>query len=83
MCFTKTVFLKHLVYKMENIFYSVMKSIGSFCGDVISGSFNKTSRDKDYILYQIYMYKGKYVRIVIMMIFILHNIIRKCILTQQ
>ena len=53
----------------------------SFCGDVVSYSFNKTSRDEDNILYQIY--KSKYVRIIIMMILILYNIIRKCLLTLQ
>ena len=38
-------------------------------------SFNKTSRDKDIILKQIF--KSKYVRMIIMMIIILYNIIRK------
>ena len=32
-----------------------MQSDGnSFCGDVVSDSFNKTSRDEDNIFYQIY-----------------------------
>ena len=62
--------------------YSVMQSDGnSFCGDVVLNSFDKASRDKDNILDQVY--KSKYVRISIMMILILYNIIRKCILTQQ
>ena len=47
----------------------------------IWNSFNKASRDEDNILYQVY--KSKYVQIFIMMILILYNIIRKCILTQQ
>ena len=51
----------------------------SFCGDVVSDIFNETSRDEDNILDQIY--KGKYVRfIIIMTIFIL---IRKYILKLQ
>ena len=53
----------------------------SFCGDVVSDSFNKTSRDEDEILDQIY--ESKYIRIIIMMILILYTIIRKCILTLQ
>ena len=61
--------------------YSVMQlDVNSFCGDVVSGSFNKTSWDED-ILDQIN--KRKYVRIIIMMILILYNILRKCILTLQ
>ena len=40
-------------------------------------SFNKTFWDEDNILDQIY--ESKYVRIIIMMISILYNIIRKCI----
>ena len=53
--------------------YSVMQSDGnSFCGDVVSDSFNKASGDEDNILDQIY--KSKYVRIIIMMILILYNI---------
>ena len=51
----------------------------SFCGDVVSDSFNKTSRDEDNFIYQIY--KSKYVRIGNMMILIAYNITRKCILT--
>ena len=63
-------------------FYSVMQSDGNiFCGDVVLDSFNEASRDEDNILDQVY--KSKYVRIFIMMILILYNIIRKCILTQQ
>ena len=53
----------------------------SFCGDVVSDSFNKTSWDEDNILAQIY--DSKYFKIIIMMILILYNIIRKCILTLQ
>ena len=46
-----------------------MQSDGnSFCGVVVSDSFNKTSRHKDKILEQ--MYKSKYIRIIIMMILI-------------
>ena len=46
---------------------SVMQSDGnSFCGDVISDSFNKKFWDKKHILDQIY--KSKYVWIIIMMI---------------
>ena len=59
-----------------------MQSDGSsFCEDVVLDSFNMVSRDEDNILEQIY--KSKYVRILIMRIFMLYNIIRKCILTQQ
>ena len=62
--------------------YSVMQSDGnSFYGDVVSDSFNKTSWDEDNIADQIA--KGIYVRIFIMMILILYNIIRKCILVIQ
>ena len=50
-----------------------------FC--VILDSLNKAFRDEDNILYQ--MYKSKYVRIIIMMILILYDIMRKCLLTQQ
>ena len=53
----------------------------SFGGDVVSGSFNKTFRDEDNILDQIY--ENKYVRIILVMILILYKIIRKCILTQH
>ena len=49
-----------------------MQSDGnSICGDVVSDSFNKTPRDEENILDQIY--KSKYVRIIIMMIFILYT----------
>ena len=62
--------------------YSVMQSDGKgFGGDVVSDSFNKTSRDEDNILYNIY--KSKYVRITMMNILILYNIIQKWILTLQ
>ena len=55
-----------------------MQSDGnSFCGDVVSDSFIKASRDEDNILKQIY--EGKYARIIILVILILYNIIRKCI----
>ena len=57
--------------------YNVMHSDGNSCGDVVLDSFNKTYRDEDKILDQIY--KSKYVRICIMKILILYNIIRKCI----
>ena len=58
--------------------YSVMQSDGySFCRDVVLDSCNKTSWDENRIFDQIY--KIKYVRIIIMMILILHNILRKCI----
>ena len=64
------------------LLYSVMQSDGnSFCGDVVLDSFNKTYRDEDNILDQIY--KSKYVRIITMMILILYNIIRKSILRLQ
>ena len=53
----------------------------SFCGDVVSDSFNKKFRDDDNILDQ--LYKSKYVGMIIEMILILINIIRKCILTLQ
>ena len=53
----------------------------SFCGDGVSYIFNKTSQDEDNILYQIY--KSKYVRIIIMMILILYNFMRKYLLTLQ
>ena len=59
-----------------------MQSDGnSFGGDVVLNSFNKASWDEDNILDQVY--KSKYVRIFNMMIWILYNIIRKCILTQR
>ena len=63
-------------------FYSMMQSDGnSFGRDVVSESFNKTMRDEENILDQIY--KSQYVRINIMMILILYNIIRKFLLTLQ
>ena len=50
-----------------------MQSDGnSFCGDIVSYSFNKTFRDEDNNLY----YESKYVRIIIMVILILYNILR-------
>ena len=53
-----------------------MQSDGNcFCGDVVSDSLNKTSRDEDNILDQIY--KGKYVRIIIMMILIFITLYEK------
>ena len=59
-----------------------MQSDGnSSCWDVVSDSFNKTYRDEDNILNQVY--QSKYVLISIMMILILYNIIRKYILTLQ
>ena len=63
-------------------FYSVMQSDGnSFGRDVVSESFNNTSRDKYNVLEQIY--NSQYVRIDIMLILILYNIIRKFLLTLQ
>ena len=53
----------------------------SIFGHVLLDSFNKVSRDEVYILDQ--MYKNKYVLIIIMVILILYNIIRKCLITQQ
>ena len=47
----------------------------SFCGDFVWDSFNKASRDEDNIVDQIY--KSKYIRIIIIMISILYNIIKK------
>ena len=62
--------------------YSVMQSDGNgFDGDVVSDSFNKASRDEDNLLDKIY--NSKYIRLIIMMILIIYNIIRKCILTLQ
>ena len=59
-----------------------MQSDGnSFCGDVVSDSFNKKFWDKDNFLDQIY--KSNYVRNIIKMILIIYNIMRKCILTLQ
>ena len=53
-----------------------MQSDGnSFCGDVVSGSFNKINKDEDTFSD---LYAIKYVRIIIMMILIPYNIIRKC-----
>ena len=49
------------------VVYSLMQSDGnSFYEVVISDSFNKTSRDKDNILNQIF--KSRFVRIIFMMI---------------
>ena len=53
----------------------------SFCGYVVSDSFNKTYRDKYNILDQIY--KMEYVRFIITIILILYKIIWKCVLTLQ
>ena len=79
-CTKQNIYFK-TVFVLIDI-YSVMQSLGnSFCGDVVSVSFNKTYRDEDSILDQIF--KIKYVRIIIMMILILYNIIRKFILTLQ
>ena len=59
-----------------------MQSDGNhFFGDVVLDNFNNASREEDNILDKVY--KSIYVRIFIMMILILYNIIRKCILTQQ
>ena len=61
------------------VIYSVMQSDGnSFFGDVVSYSFNKNSQNVDNILYQIY--KNKYFRIIIVIILILYNNLRKCLL---
>ena len=60
--------------------YSVMQSDGnSFGGDLVLDSFNKTFLDEDNNLDQVY--KSKYVLIISVMILILYNIMRKCILT--
>ena len=46
------------------VLYSVIKSDGnSFCGDVVFDSFNKTSRDENNVLDQIY--KSKHVLVII------------------
>ena len=59
-----------------------MQSDGnSFYGEVVLDRLNKASRDEDNFLNQIS--EGKYVRIFIMMILILYNINKKCILTKQ
>ena len=69
----------HNYFKMD---YSVMQSDGnSIGGDVVSDSFNKTLRDEENILEQIF--KSQYGCINIIMILILYNIIRKCLLTLQ
>ena len=53
------------------LLYSVIQSDGnSFWCDVVLENFKKTSQDEDNIFYQIY--ESKYVRIIIMMIFILN-----------
>ena len=49
--------------------------------DVVLDIFNKASRDEHDIIDQIY--KSKYVRIIFLMILILYNIIRKCLLIAQ
>ena len=64
---------------MEVLYFIVRRGVmqsdrNSFCRDVVSGSFNKTSWNEDNILDQIY--KSKYVRIIIMLILILYNILR-------
>ena len=65
-----------------NRHYIIMQSVGdSFGGDVVSDSFIKTFRDEDNNLDQIN--RSKYVRIISVMIVILYNNIRKCILTVQ
>ena len=54
--------------EQDIITYSVMQSDGnSFCGDVISDTFNKASRDEDNILELIY--KKKYVYVIFMLKF--------------
>ena len=81
------IYIEHQLIKnrIEHLYsstYTVMQSDGNnFCGDVVSYSFKKASRDEDNLLYQIY--KSKYVRTIIMMILILYNIIQKCLLTLQ
>ena len=65
---TQNTFQANTLYR-----YRVMHSDGnSFRGDVLSGSFNKTSWDEDNIFDQIY--RSKCARIIIMMILILYNI---------
>ena len=68
--------LKHVnarFYGKIIMLYSVMHSHrNSFCGDVVSDSSNKTSRDEENILEQIC--ESKYARIIILMILILYNI---------
>ena len=72
---------KSWIYKIIFYRYSVMQlDRNSFGGDVVSDNFNKTFRDVDNNLDQIY--KSKYVRIIFVMILNPYNIIRKCILTQ-
>ena len=67
-----------LVWSLERALYSVMQSDGyNFFGDVVLDSFNKASWDEDNFEDQIY--KSKYVRIIIKMILILYNIMRKYI----
>ena len=62
--------------KIPQDFYSVMQSDeNSFYGNVVSDSFNNTSRDEDNILEQIYY--SKYVRTIINMILIVYKIILK------
>ena len=52
-----------------------------FCGEFVLDSFTKTFWNEDNILDQIF--ESKFVRIIIMIILILYNILRKCILTLQ
>ena len=59
----------------------MQSDVNSFFGDVVLDSFNKTYRDENNNLDQIY--KRKYARITFMVILILYSIKRKCILTQQ
>ena len=62
------------------IYHTVIQSDGnSIFGHVVLDSFNKGFCDVDNILDQIY--KSEYVRIIIMVILMLYNIIRKCLLT--
>ena len=57
-----------------------MQSDGnSFCEDVVSDNFHKTSRYEDNILEQII--QRKCVWIIIVMILLFYNMIKKCILT--
>ena len=59
--------------------YKLCNQMGMFfCGNVVLDSINKISRDEDNFLDQ--TYKNKCVRIIVMMILILNNILRKCIL---
>ena len=61
-----------------------MQSDGnSFCGDVVSDNFNKASRDEDKIVDQVIKANMFRVFIIMNMMLVLYNIIRKCILTKQ